>query len=271
MVQKAELNKQAKKHKKLFETYDINEKYVHVDGKDFYMVFYRKFNKHSGFGMLSSHPNPTKDEYNSAFEMLVILYNNTASFKNNAYSRAKIPMEPFEKTNLFFEKVTKEVNLSERERDIYNHCYNGAVKIMNLHKKLKKITKEFEMNTRNKKCFTVSDLDYVQDVLAEFDYIQYTQAQIDYQLIDDYKFIKEHIKQNKMVRSVATTDVKKYIDQLAENKEKLLAEIESVSHVENMENMTKEEHMNAVKKYYLTIQAEGNMSLRKEMRYPKLD
>ncbi|WP_067724811.1 hypothetical protein [Oceanobacillus damuensis] len=265
-----ELNKQAKKHKKLFETYDINEKYVHVDGKDFYMVFYRKFNKHSGFGMLSSHPNPTKEEYNTAFELLVILYNNIASFKNNAFSRAKIPMEHFEKTNLFFEKVTKEVNLSEHERKIYNHCYNGAVKIMNLHKQLKKITKDFEMKTMTKQCFTVSDLDYVQDVLAEFDYIQYTQAQIDYQLIDYYKFIKEHIKQDKMIQTLATADVKKYIDQLSDNKEKLRTEIESVSHVENMENMTMEEHMDAVKKYYLTIQDEGNKSLRKEIRYPKI-
>ncbi|WP_087973447.1 hypothetical protein [Oceanobacillus rekensis] len=271
MVINAELHKQAKKHKKLFETYDINEKYVHVDGKDFYMVFYRKFNKHSGFGMLSSYPNPTIEEYNVALEMLVILFNNTQSIKNNAFHRVGITMDPLEKTKSFIEKVTKEVSLSENEKDIYNHCHNGIVKIIELQEQLKTITEDFEMNTRAKKCFTVSDLDMVQDVLAEFDYIQYTQSQLLYQLIDDYKFIKEHINQDTMVRTIATTKVKKYIDQLSDSKEKLRTEIESVSHVENMENMTMEEHIDAVKKYYLTIQNEGNKSLRKEIRYPKLD
>ena len=270
MVQKEELIRQAKKHKKLFETYDINEKYVHEDGKDFYMVFYRKFNKHSGFGMLSSHQSSTKEEYNAAFEMLVILYNNTASIKNNAFHRAGITMEPLEKTKIFIEKVTKEVSLSENEKEIYNHCHNGIVNIMELQEQLKTITEDFEMNTRAKKCFTVSDLDMVQDVLAEFDYIQYTQAQLLYQLIDDYNFIKAHIKQDKVVRTIATADVKKYVNQLSDSKEKLRLEIESVSHVENMENMTMEEHMKAVKKYYLTIQNQGNKSLKKEIRYPKL-
>ncbi|WP_067724813.1 hypothetical protein [Oceanobacillus damuensis] len=266
------LDKEAKQHKKMFETYKVNEKYVRIDGTEFFMVFYRKFNKHSGFAIISSRSGISTEAYYIAFEQLVLLYTNTSSIIKNGYDRAQINMQPFNETKIAIRQILQEANLLMEDKIVYERCINFLSTAINLQNRLIELTNQFQkkMEIKEREGFSREDIDYILTTLAEIDYIQYIQLLDNYKRIDDFRQIKQNSERYPNMKSLLTTEVERHISEFASNKEKLQAEIQSISHFENMESFTKEQHMEAFKNKILVEQEEANISLRKEMRYPKL-
>ncbi|MFD1851673.1 hypothetical protein [Oceanobacillus bengalensis] len=265
------LERQAKEHKKLFEKFMIDEKYLHLHGTEFHMVFYLKGKRNTGFGLISPDSNVPLDSFDDALGKIALLYTNAGSINQNGGQRARINMDPFNRTWECLDKILHEITLSDEQKYNYEYCYQALSQTMELQKEQVKLYDEFIQLMRMKihEGFQTEDIDYMLNVSGEMDYIQYKQLTSEFNSIDKYKYISEDIHQKKELAKFVSFEVKRYLKQFASDKQKLQAEIQKVTYVDQMEKLTKEEHLELVKQKILREQEQGNINLRKEIRFPK--
>ncbi|WP_218144040.1 hypothetical protein [Lentibacillus persicus] len=265
---------QAKKYKKLFESFTVNPNHLTYQDKDFYAVFYRRFNTDTAFAIFSPQDNIQNEEHQVALEQIVILLNNWASIKNKGSLRNNIDMTAFYKTRHFLDNVLKSAVLSQAEEAAYTTCSITINKAIFLQSELNTLMEEYkrfvDMKEADGSKFTVKEIEYIQDILAELDYIQYNQLKSDYDTIDSFQDVKDSISQNEAVNKMAEPDHKKYIEEFARNKDKLKKDLESITYFDDQSTFTKTEHMKAVKNRFVEKQRKELETLKKDLRHPDI-
>ncbi|GEL76471.1 hypothetical protein [Tenuibacillus multivorans] len=264
------IHQHAKEYKKIFETYYVNPRHLYLNGSDFYLVFFKRFRKNTAGVILSPNSDNSNEDYNLAFELLVFMYNNWSSIKDIGEFRKNINMIAFHKVEDFIQKILSEGTLSHNEKGYFENCLKSIESGISLQQELIELMNQFEEFEKRKNVegnkFTKEDVDYIQDVLAEIDYIQFHQAVTDYKTIDDFNYIKNHIKQDKNIKGFVNNEIEKFIEEFSRNKDKLKKNIKTITYFENQENLTKEQHMRMVKKRYNDSQRNDLAKLKKDIR-----
>ncbi|WP_277674150.1 hypothetical protein [Piscibacillus halophilus] len=262
----------AKMHKKLFEKYTVHPFYVHLNGNDFYLVFYSSlFSKGNDFIISATNNRVTKGDYNKALELLVFLLNNGASIVKNGNARKNINMLAFEKTKSFLSQVAEKVRLDEDIKNNYKNALNTITNNLILQNELIELMDRYHLFIEQKRendgnRFIPEDVEYVQTILATLDYIQYQQLNNELNTFDDFVQINEDLNYNSQVKELITSDVKRYITEFSKNKSALEQEIKKVTYFENQGNLTKEEHVQLVKESYKDTQRGYLKDLKKDLR-----
>ncbi|WP_100009945.1 hypothetical protein [Lentibacillus sediminis] len=266
------IHRKAKTYKKLFESYTVNPNYLNYQGKDFYAVFYRRFNKDTGIAILSPEDNIEKKDYLVAFEKLVILYMNWASIKNNGFSRNNIDMSPFRKTQSFLQNALENSELNQKEETEYRRALESMTKVLSFQQRFNDVMQEYQSFVDSKELegnqFTIKDVEYIQEVIAELDYLQYIQIKTNHDSIDTFRFINDNMSQNDSVKNISDHEYKRYVEEFSSDKDKLKQEIAAITYFDNQSSFTKEEHMQAVTNYFVENQESKLAGIKKDMRYP---
>ncbi|MDV2581452.1 hypothetical protein [Alkalibacillus haloalkaliphilus] len=118
MVKVNEVHRVAKKYKKFFESYWIDQQVLVYNNKRYYLAFYKVLNKDTGGAFFTPAPGASEREYKEAFEWFTLLLMRLGSIKDVGEERRNINMTGLEKVNEFLKRVDKEVSLSQSEYEL---------------------------------------------------------------------------------------------------------------------------------------------------------
>ncbi|SFA91050.1 hypothetical protein SAMN04488072_103213 [Lentibacillus halodurans] len=266
--------KEAKKHKKLFETFNINPGSYRINNHDYFFINYYKWNKITDCAVVSPTSHAGRDEYLEAFDALLEYAQITTLILTHGGEKASADMHAFTTMERFLSDVLYEAgnDLTKEIRSVLNYCLERIKLITSLQERLVEIYHDFQqknqkLHDKEKENFTIQDLKEAAHYLGELDYIQYRQIVAIYEYIPKFKYIKKI--NNQEVKKHMTTAVKRYLVEFSKGEEEQRKSIESVKFQSNMEELTREEHIEGAKKGFYKNLAETNASTRKLLRYPK--
>ncbi|MDV2581451.1 hypothetical protein [Alkalibacillus haloalkaliphilus] len=118
--------------------------------------------------------------------------------------------------------------------------------------------------------YSIEDVEYIQCVNNEIDYIQYHQVKDFYESVDTFQEINNIVYKRREIKGLMDTAIQTYLKEHCMNKEKLRKTLDNITHVEGLDELSKEEYINAVQKDFVKRQQLSNQSLMKELRYPEL-
>ncbi|WP_174614155.1 hypothetical protein [Virgibacillus ihumii] len=270
-----ELEVKARKYKRLFEKIKFNPHHLHVNGDEFYLVYYQKrITNKTTMVLLSTNSNSTIEEYNNALESMLFLLVLSSNIINYGGQRKNINMKAFYTTRDFFSSVLDNASLSENEQQIYHSCLEALNTQIELQEKHINLMNEYMDYYKEKEekgfGFLPEDIDYTKEVFLEMDYIQYKQLLINQDAINLFEKAEQIRKSNDSIKNSSNFETNQYIKEFARGERKLAKEINSVTYVEGLENMTKNEHKEAVWEYFYTGQKKRINSMKKDIRHPKL-
>lgn len=268
-----DIQNKAKKHKKIFEKYWVDPHHVCLDGSRFYLAFYQRFNA-TEMAVLSNQPEPSNEQYKEALEWLVILLNRIGAIQEVGMERKEINMKAFYKTRDFLEEAQHKAELAADEKEVVSKCLQSLKDAISLQNQMVELMENYEQYKESKEAennqYTIQDVEKIHDFHAEMDYIQFTQGQISYKSMDHFKDLYDILVQNDAFGSLASSEIKQYIQEFSRGKEQLKSDLDEATYVENLEGLSKEQFMEAVQKDYMKRQEESNKSLIRNLRYPSL-
>ncbi|MBP1971436.1 transcriptional regulator of heat shock response [Virgibacillus natechei] len=269
-----ELNKLAKGHKKIFEKFTINYGTYKINNNDYYLVVYKR-KKIKGLAIISS--QSTKD-INECLEALTWLtrYNQV---RNLAFIhvdfRANINFDSFYTIKNFLEKVLQNVSLSADEKRIFEESDLALQTIINLQHQLisdydKFLEKEKKVERGEIEVVTKEHINDVLHFINTFDFIQYKQLTEQYNTISAFKRIFKMVKDNPEIKVLSDSAVNTYLQEFVSSKANLQKNLKKVTHVPDLEQLSKEEHIEVARK--TTLQSIDNVIARqkKMLRHPKI-
>ncbi|WP_169792841.1 hypothetical protein [Lentibacillus amyloliquefaciens] len=265
------LQEEAKKYKKFLETYKIADHHLHLDGKDFYLVNYKKkIAGRGGMAIISTASDTQTEQYHIAHKWILSLYNYLSSIRNNGSERKNINMRAYHKMQSFLDRVTQISGLSEPERMNYHTCVEAIHSLLELQDRHVDLMEDYQdfvekKNAEGKK-YTIADIEYLQDLLLKLDYIQFKQLNISFNMTDNFAFMEKNVKENASVTELSDSEIERYAKEFADSKNKLRSEISKVSYVDGLEGLSEREYYHKVKPYYLEIQENDNERLKKDLR-----
>lgn len=269
------VEKEAKKHKKIFETFDVNPGSYRINENEYFMVNYLRGEKMKGCAVISPNSQAGKNEYLLAFNSLLEHAESISLILNHGGERANANMHAFTTMQQFLSDVLNEVAdyLTPEIKDVFEFCLNRINLILKFHERLQdifqsiseKIDKYFDGEKEN---FTKQDMREEANYLGEIGYIQYRQIMAIYEFIPKFRYIQE--LNNLEVDKYITTLVKKYLAEFSKGEKEQLKNIEHVTYQNNMEELTREEHIELEKEVFFKNLEETNALSRRELRYPKL-
>ncbi|GGK08624.1 hypothetical protein GCM10007063_33800 [Lentibacillus kapialis] len=267
------LQNKAKNHKKLFEKYWIESNHLYFNGAHFYLAFYQRFNS-TKIVILTVESDISNKVYKEAFEWLVILMNRMSATREIGTERKNINMKGFYKTRSFLNEALVKAGLSDYESNVLQECLQSMNTAISLQNRMIELMDEFEHYREAKEKqgsqYTIQNIEHVHDLHAEMDYIQFTQGQTSYKSIDYFASLYDIISQNKTFSRLANAEIKQYIRQFSQGKEKLKTSLDQATYVDDLETLSKEEFIKTVQRDYLKRQKESTKTLIKDLRYPKL-
>ena len=268
------LNKSAEKHKKILEKMTINFGAYKVNNNDYYLVVYKR-KKINGLAIISPQSTTNINECLEALKWLT-RYN---QFRNIALVHAgfktNVNFDSFYTVQNFLEKVLQNVSLSTNEKMIFEEGNQALQTIINLQQQLITAYKTFlereqkvELGEIN--IITKKHINEVLNFINTFDYIQFTQLTTQYNQISAFKEINKLAYKNADIQPFMDSAVKTYLEEFVISKANLRKNINKVTHVPHIEQLSKEEHIEIARK--VTLQnidkiAEAN---KKKLRHPKL-
>ncbi|WP_430784483.1 hypothetical protein VBD025_08580 [Virgibacillus flavescens] len=264
------LNKMAKKHKKLFESYSINPGAYQIQNNDFFLVSYKKKGI-SGCAVLSPQCPDDTVMYMEAFDSLLEHAQLTTLILRHAGDRADINMSSFYTVKQFLEDVIYDVELRQEDKNVFETCLSAILKILELQEYLIKSFEEFylkvtKLHEGEINVITKDDIEEMVNYLGEVGYIQYTQLLTQYRTISKFGYIKNTSEPN--ISKYITDDVSSYLVEFSSHKKQLNEQIKSITYQTEMDRLTKEEHIEVEKKNFRQNLEKTNASLRKKLRFP---
>lgn len=269
------IQQEAKRYKKLFETFKVNPNHVRIEDIDYYISFYQKrITNNTEMVILTSPPKASKKKYEEAFNTLTFLIVISSNIKKYGTERRDIDMQAFYKTRTFLENVLDRAMLTQEERSSYKDCWDSLNTQIELQEKHIELMEEYTAHCKKKEreglTFFPEDIEYAKEVFLEMDYIQYKQLVINRDSIDLFEKINQDQKSNETVGDLSNFEINQFIKEFAKGERKLTKEINSVTYVEGLEGMTKKEHKESVWNYFQSGQKKRINSMKKDIRYPKL-
>ncbi|WP_087973450.1 hypothetical protein [Oceanobacillus rekensis] len=269
-----ELNILAAKHKKIFEKYDINPGVFKINDNEYYFAFYKR-RKITGYAIISSQSSNNKEEYIEAFKSLSRYYQYSGSVIKHAGFRAAINFNSFTTVSGFLQKVLTNLQLSPENRAIFRKGLDALNFIINLQDQLIKdyeifLTRARQVESGEIKFITKDLLDNVLNYLSEFDYIQYTQMTTQYNNISTFKEIYNQAKNDQEIKPFMDEAAKTYLGEFTISKANLQKNIKELTHVPNLEQLTKEEHREVARKTTVQNTEKFIEKHMKKLRHPKI-
>ena len=261
----------AKKHKKILEKISIQPGGYVVNGNQFFLVVYRK-KRIKGYTVISPQYPKNVSHYMEALDWLVKYSLYVTSLSEDGYFRASINMSSFEVVYAFLKQVTEQVNF--KEKPLFIECLNSVEYILNLQDELIDQYNEFnaEQNKLDQSLEEHFTKEYVNDLLqfvGELEYIQYTQLNTQYLTVDKFKEVYKIAKSNPDIKQYLNYDVRFYLSKFSKGKKGFRKSLQNLSHKnKNMDQLTKEEHIAAVKQTALESAEVVKAKILKILRFP---
>lgn len=264
-----ELKELAEKHKKIFEKVTISYGAYKINQNHYYLVVYKR-KKINGLAIIS--PQSTRD-INECLEALTWLtrYN---QFRNIAFIhvdfRANVNFDSFYAIKNFLEKVLQNVSLSSDEKRIFEESLLALQTIINLQHQLISdyetfLEKEKKVERGEIKVVTKEHIYDVLHFINTFDYIQYKQLTTQYNNISAFKEINKLARNNSDIKPFMNSAVKTYLEEFVISKANLRKNIKKVTHVPDLEQLSKAEHIEIARK--TTLQNIDNIIARQKKCY----
>ncbi|GGK08663.1 hypothetical protein GCM10007063_33830 [Lentibacillus kapialis] len=267
------VEKEAKKHKKFFETFTINPGSYRINNHHYFFVNYYKWKKMTDCAVVSPTSRAERSEYMEAFDALMEHAQLTTLILKHGGERSSANMDAFTTMKKFLSDVLNEGgnHLTQESKDIFNFCLERIQVILNLQERIINIYDDFQQKNQkyhdgDEENITRQDMEKKAKYLGEIDYIQYRQVVAIYEYIPKFKYIKE--LNDPEVKKHMTTAVKRYLTEFSKGEEEQLENIERVKFQPNMEELTREEHIEGAKKDFYKNLEETKALSRKELRYP---
>ncbi|MBY7142369.1 hypothetical protein KFZ56_04520 [Virgibacillus sp. NKC19-3] len=215
-----------------------------------------------------------KDEYLEAFDALMEYAQLTTAILTHGGERSSANMDAFTTMRKFLTDVLNESEsqLTQKSRNTFDFCLERINVILSLQERIIEIYNDFQQKNQNfhdgyEENFTRQDMEEAANYLGEIGYIQYRQIVANYETIPKFKYIKE--LNSPEVKRYITSNVKGYLSIFSKGEKKQLKNIEHVTYQPNMEELTKEEHIEVEKEVFYNNLAKTNALSRKELRHPK--
>ena len=246
------LNKIAVKHKKIFEKYDINPGVFRINNNDYYFIIYKR-SKITGYAIISPQFSNNTEEYIEAFKSLGKYYQYTGSVIKHIGFRARLNFDSFTTVQGFLKNVLTNINLSLENTRIFEKGLDAMNLIINHQNQLIKdyevfLTKARKVESGEIKYITKDLLYHVLIDLSEFDYIQYTQMTTQYNHIPTFKEIFKKAKIESDIERFMDKAVETYLREFISSTSNLQRNIKEITHVSNLEQLSKEEHKEIARK-----------------------
>ncbi|WP_077327788.1 hypothetical protein [Virgibacillus siamensis] len=269
------IKQKANKYKKFFEKVKFNPQHFRLEDADYYLVYYQKrIVDKTKAAVLSSGSNTSLENYEKAFESLILLLTMTGNIQRYGMERKNIDMQAFYKTRTFLETVLEKAVLLDNVRENYKTCWNSLNTQIELQEKHVKLMNEYTTYYDQKEIdgskFFPEDIEYAKEVFLEMDYIQYKQLLVNRGAVDLFEKIDQDRKDNEHVNELSNHEINQYIKEFAKGERKLTKEINSVTYVEGLEDMNMNEHKEAVWDYFYSEQQKRINSMKKDIRHPNL-
>ncbi|GAA0588676.1 hypothetical protein GCM10009001_00690 [Virgibacillus siamensis] len=269
------IKQKANKYRKFLEKVKFNPQHFRLEDVAYYLVYYQKrIVDKTKAAVLSSDSNAPFENYEKAFESLILLLTMTGNIHRYGTERKNIDMQAFYKTRTFLETVLEKAVLLDSECENYKACWNSLNTQIELQEKHVKLMDEYTTYYDQKEIdgskFFPEDIEYAKEVFLEMDYIQYKQLLLNQDAIELFEKADQIRKSNDSVKTLSNFEINQYIKEFASGKRKLAKEINSVTYVEGLENMKKSEHKEAVWEYFYKGQKTRINSMKKDIRYPNL-
>src|SRR5699024_2918028 len=240
--------KEAERHKKIFETFTINPGSYRINNHDYFFVNYYRFNKMTDCAVVSPVSQAGKNEYMEAYDALMEFAQLTSSILNNGGERAEANMDSFTTMKTFLSGVLNDTgdSLDQESRSVFKYCLERIDLILNLQERMIELYRDFLQKNQkyhegDKENFTRQDMNEAANCLGEMGYIQYKQVVSIYEFIPKFKYIKK--LNNPKVNEHITTAVKKYLAEFSKDEEGQRKNVEHITYQPNMDELTKEEHI----------------------------
>ncbi|ASN05372.1 hypothetical protein [Virgibacillus necropolis] len=265
------VKKEAKKHKKLLESFIIDPGSFRINNCDYFLVNYQRGEKITACAVVSPNSNAGKMEYLEAFNALLEFSVLTRLFVDHAGKRVNAYMYPHTLMQKFLIDVLREgcTHLTSEERNAFEYCLERINLMLELQGRIKEMYDEFEQKAKRyldgvEENFIKQDIEEAANNLGEFGFIQYRQAVAIYEYIPKFRYIKE--MNNPEVKKYITETIDGYLGEFSINEEEHRKNVERISFQPNMGDLTKEEHIEIEKSIIYKNLAEINASTRKELR-----
>lgn len=264
-----ELKHKVEHHKKLFESYWIDQKNLSYKGNVYHMAFYKRFNKDTGgiFFTLRDE-NVTKEEYLEAFELYTLLLTRYGKTLKYGTERKNINMIGFEKTNTYLNDVQNNTSLTKEDFSIINSLHDSIEQILDYQKQLSNLMNRFNNFIKSKEpknIYTPEDVDEILKMNAELDYLQNRQINLLIDSTDEFKLLQQIIQHNP---DLSNAEINKYIAEFTKGKEQMRQELAQATYIDTSKVQSKEEYMDAYIQDYIQRQRNSNKKIIKELRYP---
>ena len=267
------VKQEAKKHKKILETFVINPGSYRINNHEYFFANYYIWKKITDCAVVSPTSQAGRDEYLEAFDALLEYAQLTSLILTYAGASSNADTEDFTTLKKFFSNVLNEPgnHLSQETRDSFDFCLEKVNLIFSLQERILEIYNDFKQKNQkyhngDEKNFSKQDIEEAVNYFAEIRYIQYRQALAMNECIPKFKYIKElndpNVKKHKNIAN------KRYLAQYSKDDEEQFKEYEHATYQRNMEELTKEEHIEVEKEAFYKYLAETNASSMKELRHP---
>ncbi|TFJ90237.1 hypothetical protein [Lentibacillus salicampi] len=210
-----------------------------------------------------------------AFDALMEFAQLTSAILTHAGERSNSNMHAFTTMQKFLSDVLNEtgIHLTQENKSVFNYCLDRINLILELQERMVKIYNDFQQKNQkfhdgDEENFTRQDMDEAANYLGEIGYIQYRQVLGIYEYIPKFKYIKE--LNNPEIKKFITADVKGYLTEFSKGEKEQLKNVEHITYQPNMEELTKEEHIELEKEVFYKNLAKTNALSRKELRHPNL-
>ncbi|MBY7142347.1 hypothetical protein KFZ56_04405 [Virgibacillus sp. NKC19-3] len=266
--------KEAKKYKKLFETFTINPGSFRIDGQDYFFINFYKWKKITDCAVVCPTSEAGKDKYLEAFDALLEYSQAATLILTHGGDKASANMDAFTTMQKFLLSVLNEEgnHLMLEIREVFDYCLERINLILSMQKRVVEIYNDFQQKNQKyhdgyDENVTRRNIDETVNYLGELDFLQYQQIVAIYEYIPKFNYIKE--LNNPEIKKHITTAVKTYLAEFSKGEKEQLKNIESVKFQTNMDELTKEEHIERAKEDFYKNLSETNSETRRLLRYPK--
>ncbi|WP_079527888.1 hypothetical protein [Halobacillus hunanensis] len=264
------VKKEAKKHKKLLESFIIDPCSFRINNCDYFLVNYQRGKTITGCAVVSPNSNAGKKEYLEAFDALLEFSVLTSLFIDHAEKRVNAYMYPHTLMQKFLMDVLGEGCLTSEEKNVFDYCLERINLMLELQGRLQEMYGEFEQKAKRyrdgvEEELTKQDIEEAANNLGEVGFIQYRQVVAVYEYIPKFRYIKE--MNNPEVKKYITATIDGYLGEFSVNEEEHRKNVERISLQPNMGDLTKEEHIELEKSMIYKNIAKINASSRKELRF----
>lgn len=266
------VKKEAKKHKKFLESFIIDLGSFRINNSDYFMVNYFRGSKMTGCAVVSPNSNAGKMEYLEAFDALLEFSELTSLTLEHAGKRVNAYTYPHTMMQKFLMDVLKECrnHLTSEEKNVFDYCLERINLMLELQERIEEIYGEFHQKSKRyldgvEEEFTKQDIEEAANYLGEVGFIQYRQVVAVYEYIPKFRYIKE--MNNPEVKKYITATVEDYLGEFSEGEEEHRKNVDKLSFQPNMDDLTKEEHIELEKSRIYKNLAKINESSRKELRF----